>query len=57
MSEERCMCRARMQVFLRPPRQMLRNLIELSEASAHGTGGMMLHVPVVALYAAMTFAM
>ena len=46
-----------MQVFLRPPRLMLRNLIELSETSVHGSGGMMLHVPVIALYAATTFAM
>ena len=44
------------QVFLRPPRFMLRNLVDLSQNAADGTSSL-LGTPVVALYAAMTFVM
>jgi hypothetical protein len=46
-----------MQVFMRPPRLMLRNLIDLSEESTRGSYPPMLDVQVTALYSAMTFAM
>ena len=46
-----------LQVFLRPPRLMLRNLINLSMESASGGPGVLLDVPVTALYCTMTFAM
>jgi hypothetical protein len=45
------------QVFLRPPRLMLRYLLGLNQASAAGLPGMPLHTGTVGLYAGMTFAM
>lgn len=45
------------QVFMRPPRIMLRSLVELSQNNAQGMLPSLLGTRVTALYAAMTFAM
>ncbi|KAK9915224.1 hypothetical protein WJX75_006445 [Coccomyxa subellipsoidea] len=45
------------QVFMRPPRLMLRNLVGLSQGSAHGLGRSLVDAPTAALYGALTFAM
>ncbi len=45
------------QVFMRPPRLMLRNLVGLSQGSARGLGRSLLDAPTAALYGALTFAM
>jgi H+/Cl- antiporter ClcA len=42
---------------MRPPRLMLRNLVGLSQGSAHGLGRSLVDAPTAALYGALTFAM